>query len=107
MGFSCRFVFNGLDEGSLSSTLERAMSYYQQSKNTSLPAVFLFVTFHHVLRAKKFSANCTKDFCGKNVPKSPDFEILFFLIAIFRQQVQAGGQDIAGFVKFSTFLSDH
>jgi starch synthase len=34
------FVFNGLDEGSLSSTLERAMSYYQQSKNTSLPAVF-------------------------------------------------------------------
>jgi starch synthase len=24
------FVFNGLDEGSLSSTLERAMSYYQQ-----------------------------------------------------------------------------
>jgi len=40
------------------------------------------------------------------VPKLPDFEGKNSEIAIFRQRVPAGHQNIAGFLKFSTFLSD-
>jgi hypothetical protein len=32
--------------------------------------------------------------------------IIFFEIAIFRQLVSAGRQNVAGFLTFSTFLSD-
>jgi len=48
-----------------------------------------------------------KDFCEKEVPKSPDFEEFFFPeIPILRQLVPVDCQNIAQFLKFSTFLSD-
>jgi len=45
-----------------------------------------------------------KDFCGKNVPKLPDFNETISEIAIFGQFCFS--QNIAGFLKFSTFLFD-
>ncbi len=47
----------------------------------------------------------TKDFCEKNVPKI--FKDSFFSeIPILRQLVPVDCQNIARFLKFSTFLSD-
>ncbi len=50
----------------------------------------------------------TKDFCEKMVSKSLDFEECFFSseIAILKQLVPGDCQNIAGFLKLSTFLSD-
>jgi hypothetical protein len=47
-----------------------------------------------------------KDICEKFVPKLPDFKEKTSEITIFRQQVLVGCQNIAGFLNFSTFLSD-
>jgi hypothetical protein len=47
-----------------------------------------------------------KDICENFEPKLPDFKEFFYEIIVFRQQVLVGYQNIAGFLNFSTFLSD-
>jgi hypothetical protein len=47
----------------------------------------------------KSSVTCPKDFCEKNVPKSPDgSQGKFNEIVRFRQSVWAGPQNIPGFL---------
>jgi hypothetical protein len=53
---------------------------------------------------KKTESMCGTFFCGKNVPKLPDFKETISEIAIFGQFCFS--HNIAGFLKFSTFLFD-
>jgi hypothetical protein len=69
--------------------------------------LFLGGKFSSLGYKKQFTATHTNYLCGKNVPKLSDFNDKISEIAIVRQyRIPAGCQNIAGFLKLSTFLSD-
>jgi hypothetical protein len=78
----------------------RVLSLMQVSNN--------YLLLSHICEHCLFLGAHTKDFCEENVPKSPDFEECFFSpeIAILKQLIPGDCQNIARFLKFSTFLSD-
>jgi hypothetical protein len=66
-------------------------------------AFSILADLHHLATILKIQCYAYKGFVKNKVARFQEF---FSEIATFKLQVPAGHQNIAGFLKFSTFLSD-
>lgn len=59
--------------------------------------------FSHFFNLKNVISTTTKEFCEKDGPHSPDFDII--KVIRFLQHLPAGSQNIKGILNSSTFVS--